>query len=64
MKEMKLMATSWSRSFLAAVLAVLATGETDPKNIVMAGVAAVVPVIIRWLNPQDVAFGIKDPFKK
>jgi hypothetical protein len=30
----------------------------------MAGVAAVVPVIIRWLNPQDVAFGIKDPFKK
>jgi hypothetical protein len=33
-------------------------GVTDPKAIFAAGAAAVVPVIIRFLNPNDKQFGI------
>jgi hypothetical protein len=32
-------------------------GRADPKTLAMAGVAAVAPVILRWLNPNDKAFG-------
>lgn len=59
MKEAKALAASWARSFLAAALALYMAGETDPKTLAMAGVAAVAPVILRWLNPQDLAFGSK-----
>ena len=59
MKEFKALATSWARSFLAAGLALYMAGETDLKTLAMAGVAAVAPVILRWLNPQDYAFGSK-----
>ena len=58
MKEAKALAASWARSFLAASLALYATGETDPKKLLTAGAAAVIPVIIRWLNPKDAAFGV------
>jgi hypothetical protein len=34
-------------------------GVTDPKAIIGAGAAAVLPVIIRWLNPNDSQFGIR-----
>jgi hypothetical protein len=33
-------------------------GVQDPKAIGMAGVAAVLPVVLRWLNPKDSAFGL------
>ena len=59
MKEMKALGASWVRSFLAASLALYMAGETDPKTLAMAGAAAVLPVIIRWLNPNDSAFGLK-----
>jgi hypothetical protein len=29
------------------------------KSILAAGLAAILPVVIRWLNPNDVAFGYK-----
>jgi hypothetical protein len=29
------------------------------KSVVAAGLAAVLPVVVRWLNPNDVAFGYK-----
>ena len=53
------MAASWARSFLAAGLAVYMAGVTDPKAIATAGLAAVLPVILRYLNPNDTAFGRK-----
>lgn len=59
MKELKAVAASWVRSFLAASLALYMAGETDPKTLATAGIAAVLPVIIRWLNPNDSAFGLK-----
>lgn len=60
MNQIKAMAASWLRSFLAAGLAVYMAGVTDPKAIAMAGVAAVAPVILRYLNPNDSAFGNND----
>jgi hypothetical protein len=59
MKELKETAASWARSFLAAALGMYAVGITDPKKLAMGGVAALVPVMLRWLNPNDAAFGIK-----
>jgi hypothetical protein len=43
---------------MAAALALYMAGVTDPKTLAMAGVAAVAPVILRWLNPQDKNFGV------
>jgi hypothetical protein len=60
MDQFKAMAASWLRSFLAAGLAVYMAGVTDPKAIAMAGIAAVAPVILRYLNPNDSAFGNND----
>jgi hypothetical protein len=59
MNQIKPMAASWARSFLAAAVAVYMAGVTDPKAIASAGLAAVLPVIMRWLNPNDLSFGVK-----
>lgn len=59
MTQAKALAASWGRSFMAAALALYMAGVTDPKTLAMAGVAAVAPVILRWLNPNDSSFGSK-----
>ncbi len=59
MKELKPMLASYARSFLAASLAVYMAGVTDPKAIASAGLAAILPVLMRWLNPADKVFGRK-----
>lgn len=57
MKDAKAIAASWLRSFIAASLTLYMAGVSDPKMLLNAGLAAVVPVIMRWLNPADQAFG-------
>lgn len=65
-KQLQAALESYGRSFLAAALAAfIATGgdvwglnESSLKAIVSAGVAAVVPVILRAVNPKDTAFGV------
>lgn len=58
-KQLQAMLASYGRSFLAAALAVWQVGEiTDIKGIIAAGLAAVVPVAARAVNPKDPAFGI------
>jgi hypothetical protein len=59
MENLKALAASWARSFLAAGIAVYMAGVTDPKAILSAGAAAVLPVVLRWLNPKDSAFGLQ-----
>jgi uncharacterized membrane protein YgaE (UPF0421/DUF939 family) len=59
MKELKPMLASYARSFIAASLAVYMAGVTDPKAIASAGIAAVLPVLMRWLNPNDKVYGRK-----
>jgi hypothetical protein len=57
MKDIKALAASWARSFLAASLAMYMAGITDPKTLALGGVAAIAPVVLRWLNPHDKSFG-------
>jgi hypothetical protein len=59
MKELKPMLASYARSFIAASLAVYMAGVTDPKAILSAGIAAILPVLMRWLNPADKVYGRK-----
>jgi hypothetical protein len=59
MKDLKALAASWARSFMAAGIAVYMAGVTDPKAIAGAGLAAVLPVVLRYLNPNDASFGLK-----
>jgi len=56
-KSTILMLQSYARSFAAASLAVWWAGETDVQAVVKAGLAAVIPPLLRWLNPDDAAFG-------
>jgi hypothetical protein len=56
-KKHKAMLMSYVRSCVAAGLAVYMTGNTDPSDIGKAAVAAILPVIMRWANPSDKAFG-------
>ena len=58
MEQAKAVAASWARSFMAAALALYMAGVTDPKTIAMGGIAAVAPVVLRWLNPNDKSFGL------
>ena len=57
-KKIKAMLASYGRSFLAAAIAVNATGNNDVKSIVVAALAATLPVAIRAINPKDPAFGV------
>jgi len=58
MDKTKAVIASWARSFMAAALALYMAGVQDPKTLAMGGVAAVAPVILRWLNPNDQSFGL------
>jgi hypothetical protein len=58
MDKAKALIASWGRSFLASAIAVYMAGVTDPKAIFYAGLASVLPVILRWLNPKDKSFGV------
>ena len=53
----KAMLASYGRSVIAAVVAIVATGNTDPQDLAKAATAALLPVIMRWANPKDVAYG-------
>ena len=44
---------TWARAFIAAVIASYLSGNTQPKVILASGLAAVLPVILRYLNPKD-----------
>ena len=58
MKEYKKMAASWGRSFIAACLACYMAGVSDPKLIFNAGLAAILPVLLRYVNPKDDSYGV------
>ena len=59
MKEAKAMLASWARSSIAGALAVFMSGNTNPKDLALGLLAGVVPLAMRWANPNDVAFGNK-----
>jgi len=53
----KAMLASYGRSVLGAGLALYMSGVTDPKTLAYSLVAAIAPVALRALNPNDLAFG-------
>lgn len=53
----KAMLASYARSVIAAAVAVYSTGNTDPKALAYAAMSALIPVVMRWLNPNDPAYG-------
>jgi hypothetical protein len=63
---MSKMFASWGRVFLVAVLIkfmdlgadLFALNLDSLRHIMQAGVASMIPVIIRYLNPNDTAYGI------
>ena len=55
--ESKAMIKSWVKVFVAASFAVYAAGSASIGNIINAGLVAVIPVIISWLDPKDTRFG-------
>lgn len=59
MKDIKPILASYGRSFLASALALYLAGETDPKKLGAAGLASILPPLLRWLNPKDSTFGVK-----
>ena len=59
MDQAKAMLASWARSSVVGALAVWMTGNTNPKDLALGLVAGLVPVLARWANPNDVAFGNK-----
>jgi hypothetical protein len=56
--KIKAMLASYGRSVLASGLALYMAGVTDPKDLWTALVAAIAPVAIRAINPNDKAFGV------
>jgi hypothetical protein len=44
---------SWGRAFLVSVISMYAAGVTDPKALIAAGLASIIPPILRYLDPKD-----------
>ena len=57
MKELKLMAGSWAKTFVAAALATYLAVGLDVNAIANAALASVLPSIINWLNPTYERYG-------
>lgn len=56
--HLKAMLASYGRSVIAAAAALYIVGVTDPADLAWSLLAAVIPVLLRALNPNDPAFGI------
>lgn len=56
-KKTQAMLASYGRSVLGAGIALYMAGVTDPKDLWTALVAALAPVALRAINPNDTAFG-------
>jgi hypothetical protein len=59
MKELKTAAGSWARAFLVAAISMYAAGITDPKALIAAGLASIIPPVLRYLSPNDSSLGTK-----
>jgi len=55
--QLKAMLASYGRSVLGAAIALYASGVTDPKTLAYSLLGAIVPVALRAVNPNDLAFG-------
>jgi len=57
MDEFKLVAGTWAKTFVAAALATYMAVGLDLEAIANAALAATIPGIINWLNPNYSRYG-------
>lgn len=55
--QLKALLASYARSVLGAASTLYLAGVTDPLDLLWSLVGAVLPVVIRYVNPNDTAFG-------
>jgi hypothetical protein len=55
--QVKAMLASYGRSLLGAAVAAYSASGGDPKAVLNAVWAALIPLAARYLNPKDIAFG-------
>ena len=53
MKDLQNALGSWGRAFLVAVISMYAAGVPEPKALIAAGVASIIPPVLRYLDPKD-----------
>ncbi len=56
-EKIKAMLASYGRSVLGAASTLYLAGVTNPEDLVWSLVGAIAPVAIRYINPNDPAFG-------
>ena len=57
-EQLKALLASYGRSVLGAGIALYMSGVTDPKTLAYSLLAALAPVALRAINPNDKAFGL------
>ena len=57
-EQQKAMLASYVRSAVGAGVAVYATGNHNPSDLAKAAIAALLPPLMRFVNPKDGAFGL------
>lgn len=55
--QLKAMLASYGRSVLAAATTLYMAGVTDPKDLAYSLAGALIPVVLRYANANDKAFG-------
>lgn len=56
-EQLKKALASYGRSVIGAGTAMYAAGITDPETLAYSLLGAIVPVVMRAINPADAAFG-------
>lgn len=56
-EQIKQALASYARSVVGAGTAMYAAGITDPQTLAYSLLGAIVPVVLRAINPNDAAFG-------
>ena len=49
---------TYLRAFITGAVTAYTLGKTTPKDFLTAGLAAIIPLVMRWANPKD-AFPLK-----
>jgi len=44
---------TYLRAFITGAVTAFTLGKTDPKDFFAAGLAAIIPIVMRWVNPKD-----------
>lgn len=56
-KKLQAVLATYLRAGAAAVIALYLAGESDPKTLAYAAVAAVAGPVLKWLDPKSAEFG-------